>query len=111
MWKLINSERERSSELDIRLKLAMVVGSDRLRKKLRKADADLELQFQQLANHLGEIPQQQQHAAAVPSGLIRDDVPLAPGMNKQFEEFKMTPQTQMDHRNGSDRRGHSPDIC
>ena len=91
--KSMLSGQEKSSDLDTRLKLAMerIVGSERLREKLRKADADLETQIQQLKRHIGDESQQQQQAAAS-SDSSQSDAPKTPKASKKPVEFKMTPQ-------------------
>ena len=91
--KSISSGHERSSDLDTRLKLAMgrIVGSERLCEKLRKADADLETQFQQLKSHIGDESQQQRQAAAS-SDSSQSDAPQTPNASKKPLEFKMTAQ-------------------
>ena len=97
IMKSVSSGHERSSELDTRLKLAMerIVGSERLREKLRKADADIETQFQQLKSHIGDESQRQHQAAAtIPSSSdsSQSDAPQTPKASKGPVEFKMTPQ-------------------
>ena len=95
MMKSILSGQEKSSDLDTRLKLAMerIVGSERLCEKLRKADADLETQIQQLKHHFGdESQQQQQRQAAASSDSSQSDAPQTPKTSKKPVEFKMTPQ-------------------
>ena len=91
--KSMLSGQEKSSDLDTRLKLAMerIVGSERLCEKLRKADADLETQIQQLKRYIGDESQQQQQAAAS-SDSSRSDAPETPKASKKPVEFKMTPQ-------------------
>ena len=90
--KSIASGQEKSSDLDTRLKLAMerIVGSERLCEKLRRADADLETQIQQLKHHIGDESQQQQAAASSDSS--QSDAPKTPKVSKKPVEFKMTPQ-------------------
>ena len=97
IMKSVSSGHERSSELDTRMKLAMerIVGSERLREKLRKADADLETQFRQLKGHIGDESQQQHQAAAtIPSSSdsSQSDTQQTPRAGKGPVEFKMTPQ-------------------
>ena len=97
MYKSLTSGQEKTSDLDTRLRLAMerIVGSERVCEKLRKADADIETQIQQLFNHLGDSPQQRQTEAAS-SGSNRDGEPQTPKGQKTVEEFKLTPQTEME---------------
>ena len=78
--KSIASGQEKSSDLDTRLKLAMerIVGSERLREKLRRADADLETQIQQLKHHIGDESQQQEQQAAASSDSSQSDAPKTP---------------------------------
>ena len=97
IMKSVSGGHERSNELDTRLKLAMerIVGSERLREKLRKADDDLETQFGQLKGHSGDESQRQHQAAAtIPSSSdsSQRDTPQTPRASKGPVEFKMTPQ-------------------
>ena len=70
-----------------------IVGSERVCEKLRKADADIEVQIQQLFNHLGDSPEQRQTEAAS-SGWNQDGEPQTPKGQKTVEEFKLTPQME-----------------
>ena len=85
---------ERAMDADTRLKLALerIVGNERLCEKLRKADADLEAQIQQLAEHLEEESYStKQRTAAEDSEDKTQGDEETPRATKQPAEFKMTP--------------------
>ena len=95
--KSISLGNERAADTDTRLRLALerIVGNERLCEKLRRADADLEAQIQQLTEHLEEeSPSSPQQTAAEEDGdRPQDDeeLPKTPKAAWQPVEFKMTP--------------------
>ena len=95
--KSISLGNERAADTDTILKLALerIVGNERLCEKLRRADADLEAQIQQLAEHLEEEPPSSQQRTAAEEGEDKtqgdEEIPKTPRTTKQPTEFKMTP--------------------
>ena len=95
--KSISLGHERAADTDTRLRLALerIVGNERLCEKLRRADADLEAQIQQLTGHLEEEapPSPQQTAAEEDGGRPQDseELPKTPKAARPPVEFKMTP--------------------
>ena len=99
---LHQESKERTNDIDVRLKLAMerVVSSERVCERLRKTDTELEEQMRQLSLHLDSgMPQQthpQEAAAATEQG--QEETPSTPKNVKQrqagVEEFQLTPQQE-----------------
>ena len=94
--------KERTNDIDVRLKLAMerAVSSERVCERLRKTDAELAEQMRQLSLHLDSgMPQQthpQEAAAAFEQG--QEETPSTPKNVEQrqagVEEFQLTPQQE-----------------
>ncbi|CAE7399595.1 unnamed protein product [Symbiodinium pilosum] len=95
--KSLSLGNERAADMDTRLRLALerIVGNERLCEKLRKADADLEAQLQELVNHFEEespsTPRQTAAAENEDETQDNEELPKTPKAAKQPVEFKMTP--------------------